>query len=77
MLLDLEFIIKIAEEKIEEIKALQENKIPDPAYKWFQNDPTNSKKNTLMDTYRIIANQISSQTTLEQQKNNYKKKYVF
>ena len=68
MLLDLEFIIKIAKEKIEKMKALQEDELIDPAYSWFQNDPENKKANALMDIYKIAASQISSQTTLEHQK---------
>ena len=67
-MLDLKFIIKIAEEKIEKMKALQEDELIDPAYSWFQNDPENKKANALMDIYKIVASQISSQTTLEQQK---------
>ncbi len=47
MLLDLEFIIKIAKEKIEKMKALQEDELIDPAYSWFQNDPENKKANAL------------------------------
>ena len=68
MLLDLEFIIKIAKEKIEKMKALQEDELIDPAYSWFQNDPENKKANALMDIYKIVASQISSQTTSEHQK---------
>ena len=68
MLLDLEFIIKIAKEKIEKLKKLPEDHLIDPSLNWIQNDPGNQKANALMDIYKIAASQISSQTTLEQQK---------
>ena len=68
MLLDLEFIIKIAKEKTEELKTIPENPLHDPSIIWLQNDPQDKKANELMSKYKVIASQISSQTTLEQQK---------
>ena len=68
MLLDLEFIIKIAKEKIEKLKTIPKNPLNDPSLTWFQNDPQHKKANELMSRYKVIASQISSQTTLEQQK---------
>ena len=68
MLLDLEFIIKIAKEKIEKLKTFPKNPLNDPSLTWFQNDPQDKKENELMSRYKVIASQISSQTTLEHQK---------
>ena len=68
MLLDLEFIIKIAKEKTEELKTIPENPLHDPSIIWLQTDPQDKKANELMSRYKVIASQISSQTTLEQQK---------
>ena len=68
MLLDLEFIIKIAKEKTEELKTIPENPLHDPSIIWLQNDSQDKKANELMSKYKVIASQISSQTTLEQQK---------
>ena len=51
-MLDKNFILKIAEEKIEKFKNLNleslDPQLSDPSYYWIQNDPTNEKKEIIL-----------------------------
>ena len=67
-MLDFEFIIKIAEEKIEKIKSDEDLIKLNIEHGWLQNDPNKSKQIELMDRYKPIAKQISMQNVLEDQK---------